>query len=243
VAESQGNIHTAIIQVMGKVGYVQKQKKGSLKYSYAGEAALIAALRPAMLEHNITLYAKYPTVEFGEFITSNDKRMNSARVHGEFTFTHAPSQTSVTVQSIGEGMDVGDKAIYKAMTGSFKYALRQTFIIETGDDPDATSSTDYAKKPKKKAREENQWEDNVIAAIMELGLAQAKPHAIHRLNNSLFMDRPFGELGVQEGVAYCMAWEDATKKYPEDSTEQRAGKVNANWLKYVSRAVKKLEGK
>src|SRR3990167_1905296 len=34
----------------------------------------------------------------------------------------------------------GDKSVNKAMTGMLKYALRQTFLIETGDDPDTAPS-------------------------------------------------------------------------------------------------------
>ena len=43
-------------------------------------------------------------------------------------------------------MDVGDKSANKAATGLLKYALRQTFLIETGDDPDAESSNGMERK-------------------------------------------------------------------------------------------------
>src|SRR5262249_31856915 len=36
----------------------------------------------------------------------------------------------------GEGLDGGDKAPYKAMTGALKYALLQSFLLATGDDPE-----------------------------------------------------------------------------------------------------------
>jgi hypothetical protein len=36
----------------------------------------------------------------------------------------------------GQGLDVGDKAPYKAMTGALKYALLQSFLLATGDDPE-----------------------------------------------------------------------------------------------------------
>jgi hypothetical protein len=43
---------------------------------------------------------------------------------------------------------VGDKATAKAMTGAYKYALRQTFCIETGDDPDKDPSVDQERASK-----------------------------------------------------------------------------------------------
>jgi len=245
------DVHEAINMVMGRVGYVQKQSGKNLKYTFAGETALIEAIRPHMVDVGLIFYQSgVELIERNEFAAKSGAQGINILAAFKWTWVHAPSNTSIEVTSLGEAADYGDKAANKAMTAAMKYNMRQTLVIETGDDPDTTPSKEYEQdKPKKKstkkkaAREENQWEDNVIETIMELGLAQAKPHAIHRLNNSVFMDRPFGELGIQEGVAFCMAWEDATKKYPDDSTEQRAGKVNANWEKYVSRAVKKLEDK
>ena len=43
------------------------------------------------------------------------------------------SESSVTS---GEGMDKGDKGIYKAQTGALKYYLSVTFMVATGDDPE-----------------------------------------------------------------------------------------------------------
>ena len=121
------NIHTAINKVMQEVGYVQKEKAGGLPYSFAGEAALIRALRPHLLEHGITMFqSDEPAITSEVFTTSNDKVMNRVMVTAQYTFTHAPSLTAIDVYALGEGMDAGDKAIYKAMTGAFKYALCQT---------------------------------------------------------------------------------------------------------------------
>jgi len=192
------NIHEAIIGVMKEVGYVQKQKKGTLKYSYAGEAALIAALRPAMINHNITMQSTYPTVDFGAFTTNKGYVMNSARVHGEFTFTHAPTETNIVVRAIGEGMDTGDKAIYKAMTGAFKYALRQTFVIETGDDPDKErlEETKETAPPTEKEREPftepvgtKEWPakkaESLRAALIK---AMVLPPDTHNIHVTKFLD-------------------------------------------------------
>ena len=49
--------------------------------------------------------------------------------------------SSIDIQVAGGGHDSTDKKTYKALTGAYKYALRQTFMIETGDnDPDKTPS-------------------------------------------------------------------------------------------------------
>jgi hypothetical protein len=43
----------------------------------------------------------------------------------------------VIAKVAGQGLDSGDKAPYKAMTGALKYALLQSFLLATGDDPEA----------------------------------------------------------------------------------------------------------
>ena len=74
--------------------------------------------------------------------------MNRAIITGEVTF--AIPGSSITVQAVGEGADAGDKASYKAATGLYKYALRQTFCIETGDDPDASQDEEREEQPKQR---------------------------------------------------------------------------------------------
>ena len=43
---------------------------------------------------------------------------------------------TITAKVAGQGLDSGDKAPYKAMTGALKYALLQSFLLATGDDPE-----------------------------------------------------------------------------------------------------------
>lgn len=45
------------------------------------------------------------------------------------------------MSAIGQGMDAGDKGIYKAMTGAKKYFFCQTFLVPTGDDPEKSAVT------------------------------------------------------------------------------------------------------
>jgi hypothetical protein len=132
------NVTEAILAVMRQVGYVQKEHTAGLNYSYAGEAALIRAIRPAMVQEGLIAHVLDLTKEVGTVMIGKDggRPMSRAIVLATVRFLHAPSGTHLDVQAAGEGMDTGDKALNKAMTGALKYALRQTFLIETGDDPD-----------------------------------------------------------------------------------------------------------
>ena len=140
------NIYLALNRVMAAVGYVAKEKKQGLNYSFAGEAALIAAIRPHLVEQQIIVYPEsFERLESGSYTTSRGATMNHVVVQVTYKFTHAPSGTSINVSAIGEGADIGDKAANKANTGAYKYALRQALMIETGDDPDKYASEDLAR--------------------------------------------------------------------------------------------------
>lgn len=134
------DIHEAINEVMQEVGYVKKQKGNNLNYTYAGEAALISALRPSMVEHGIYMHVlKIENVTRESYTTAKGTAMINTVISAIIRFTHV-SGTSIDVASTGEGSDAGDKSANKAMTGLYKYAMRQTFCIETGDDPDKFQS-------------------------------------------------------------------------------------------------------
>lgn len=137
------NVYEAINAVMAEVGYVQKQKSAGLNYSYAGEAALIAAVRPHLVQYGLVIYPSgVRELKTETYTTSKGSVMNRTMGIFAFTFAHAPSNTSFSVEVLGEGADSGDKSANKAMTGALKYAWRQTFGIETGDDPDKYPSED-----------------------------------------------------------------------------------------------------
>lgn len=133
------DIHEAINAVMAEVDYVQKEKKATLNYSFASERAFIEALRPAMVTHGIYCHvANVIDVRHEDLPTKSGGSMQRVTLIATIRFSHVGG-TSVDSWATGEGMDSGDKASNKAMTGAYKYALRQTFCIETGDDPDNES--------------------------------------------------------------------------------------------------------
>lgn len=147
VASPPENIHEAMLAVYNQVGYVQKKGQiatGTIKYKFAQESEFIAALRPAMIEAGIYQSPIKMTVLTNERIESEKQYgdrlvktyQHRAVIHAIYKFQHALSDTHILVEAFGEGMDSGDKALNKAMTGANKYALRQAFMIETGDDPD-----------------------------------------------------------------------------------------------------------
>lgn len=168
------NIHEAIIAVMNEVGYVQKSKAQGLNYTFAGEAALIQALRPAMIENQIVFQvSNLVKTERESYTSKHGTNMTSTVLVGKIKFTHAPSSTFIEVMAIGEGADAGDKSAPKAMTGLLKYGLRQTFLIETGDDPDTTPSEELEKEE----RPIFKWPPYMRSTLVETGVVKNENHA------------------------------------------------------------------
>ncbi|MGR9413698.1 ERF family protein [Rhizobium leguminosarum] len=133
-------IITALNAAYKECGYVQKQKSEGLKYKFAGETAFIEALRPVLIAHGIVVFQSGVEVISTEgYKTNNGNMMNRIIAKFQFTFAHISGE-SIVVTALGEGADSGDKTAPKCNTGALKYALRQTLLIETGDDPDAVAS-------------------------------------------------------------------------------------------------------
>jgi hypothetical protein len=141
------NISRKIIAVMRDVGYVQKAGHNDFQnYKYATEADAIAALRPAMIKHGLCMIPSVESVEQDEWGNTN-VLMHYRILDEEGNF--------LSFRAAGSGNDknskgVGDKGIYKALTGASKYALLKTFMMETGDDPEVPNQQEKESKPEPK---------------------------------------------------------------------------------------------
>ena len=133
--------------MMRDVGYVQKAGHNDFQnYKYATEADAIAALRPAMIKHGLCMIPSVESVEQDEWGNTN-VLMHYRILDEEGNF--------LSFRAAGSGNDknskgVGDKGIYKALTGASKYALLKTFMMETGDDPEVPNQQEKESKPEPK---------------------------------------------------------------------------------------------
>jgi hypothetical protein len=135
------NVLGAMHRVMQAVGYAQKQGENEFHgYKYVTEADAIAALRPAMVTEGLILIPSTDRIWMDE--------QGNTHVLIRYTLFHAGSGESVSFFVPGSGNDmakngkVGDKGVYKALTGASKYALLKTFLMETGEDPEVASVHD-----------------------------------------------------------------------------------------------------
>lgn len=131
-------LHDKVLAAAKEAGYVQKSSRNTAQsYNYAGDEAISEKFRDAMLGQGVLVYPS--AIEYESIILipreGKDTPNVLTNIRGAFTVTDGVE--SFTVQSLGSGMDVGDKAGYKALTGFKKYAYRMLVMMVTGDDPEA----------------------------------------------------------------------------------------------------------
>lgn len=178
------NIQEAIRAIYAEVGYVQKQRSAELRYTFAGEAAFIAELRPAMIEHGVTVsVANMSNLTQETYTTARGTVMMRSTIHAIVRFQHVTG-SQIDVEAYGEGSDSGDKSVNKAMTDAYKYALRQTFMIETGDDPDKDESQERNTNSNYKAKPEKLVNQSPLPE-MSLQLAESEKNAAGALYGTL----------------------------------------------------------
>lgn len=144
--ENRSQLVEAVAKVMDEVGYVQGTGKNrEFGYKYTSDEDLLRKLQPALAKNGLMI----APCEI-EIIDSNEKGKwlkQTIRVHYELR--HVGGE-SMMIAVMAEGRDTGDKAVYKALTGAYKYMLRQTFAIPTGDDAekdDAQPSNGAQRQP------------------------------------------------------------------------------------------------
>jgi ERF superfamily protein len=124
-----------LAEVMTAVERIPKRGHNvHFNYDYATEADIVAAIRlelakrHVMLLPAVTAMQRDPVGEKGNVLTT---------LIMDFTFMDGESGAEITRPWIGAGTDTADKGCYKAVTGGAKFFLLKTFLVPTGDDPEA----------------------------------------------------------------------------------------------------------
>lgn len=160
-----------ISEVMKQVEYLKKDGKvayGSTRYNYLSEEKITSEIRKAMADVGLIIYPSKMEIVSEQEVNTRSGKVRVLNIVAAYHIKDIESGEFIEIQTLGEGMDSGDKAIYKAMTGAYKYAQRQTFMIPTGDDPDKVSSDELngddtlpEKQTTKKASKEKQEKKEV----------------------------------------------------------------------------------
>jgi hypothetical protein len=128
------NLREKFAEVRRRLGYVQKRGHNERhNYSYVTAADLAGSVGDILADLGVIVIPQLQSIST-EAPRSSSERI--ARIVMNYRFVDARSGEELSVRVAGEGADAGDKAPYKAMTGALKYALLQSFLLATGDDPE-----------------------------------------------------------------------------------------------------------
>ena len=128
------NLREKFAEVRRRLAYIQKRGYNERHhYNYVTAADLAGSVGDILAELGVVVIPQLQSISTETPRSSSDR---IARVVMNYRFVDARSGEELTVRVPGEGADPGDKAPYKAMTGALKYALLQSFLLATGDDPE-----------------------------------------------------------------------------------------------------------
>lgn len=143
------NVQEAMVAIMAAVDPIAKTKTNQGQgYRFRGVDDVYQSLQAIMANHGVFTTSEVKgTPDYTEFpLGKNGTLTFRTRAVFRFTFWHV-SGTSVTTETIGEGMDSGDKASNKSMSVAHKYALLQAFLIPTDDPKDPENESHEIQPP------------------------------------------------------------------------------------------------
>lgn len=178
------NIYQKISKARELVGVVKKDGKVSFKstnYNYQKAEDIELAVRNACEQVGLIIVPEQFNIvsDTGNIITTTQK----------YKVIDIDSGAFIICEMGGMGQDSGDKRIYKAETGCFKYLMKQLFQIPSDNDadPDVVPSAGYNNPPVKEQGNVN-WRDYV-------------------LKTGGFAGKSLGELAKDEAGKKHIAWQ------------------------------------
>lgn len=146
------NIYEKMSAITNELNRVAKNLAvgtGKSSYKAAGEADILAEVKPAEEKYGVYSYPVGREIIETAVLTSSKvyngetyetkQQMMRLKVVYRFVNIEAPEEY-IDIISYGDGVDPQDKAPGKAMTYADKYALMKAYKIITGEDPDQKES-------------------------------------------------------------------------------------------------------
>lgn len=138
---ADGKIYTLIPKIMREIGAIEKNRKNSQQgYTFRGIDDVYNALHDPLAINGVFYVPEVLESKVVERASKSGGILVNTVVKMRFQF-FADDGSSVSVTTIGEGMDSGDKSSNKAMSAALKYALVQMFCIPTADEKDSENDS------------------------------------------------------------------------------------------------------
>jgi hypothetical protein len=169
---AQLNLRQKLAVVRRRLVYVQKRGYNPrFNYNYVTAADIAGAVGDILAELGVVIVPRLESISHeATRVQGRTDAEHVARVVMSYSFVDVDTAEEITVKTAGEGLDSGDKAPYKAMTGALKYALLQSFLLATGDDPEEERfiSTNHSSLPNRDERSERMITDDERRELRQL---------------------------------------------------------------------------
>lgn len=158
-----------LVLAVKAIDAVEKRGRNSNQnYDYVKATDVAREVRKVLVEQGISFSYSTGNTERWEKVSDDGKKvMYYVQLSILVTFTDTESGEQLETYGLGWGMDPGDKAIYKAMTGALKYALRMNFLIPDELDPENDSHDAEPRKQVTRASSEPQSSEPPVEAYEE----------------------------------------------------------------------------
>ena len=134
-------IHQKIPAIMAEIGAIGKTQQNKFQhYSFRGIDDVYNILHGILVKHEVFIVPEILKVECNTRESNSGGTLVCAVVTVQYTM-YATDGSNVISSVCGEGMDSGDKAIPKAMSGAHKTFFLQTFVIPTDEPKDSENDS------------------------------------------------------------------------------------------------------
>lgn len=136
-SENIQEIATALAKAQAEFKSVAKSGQNNQQgYRYPVLDDYMAVVKPSLAKHGLALTSSVEDIsELETRETRSGSKQYGVRVRVVTRLLHASGQW-IEVGAWGEGLDTGDKAVYKAVTGARKYGVASLLSLATSDDPE-----------------------------------------------------------------------------------------------------------
>lgn len=169
------NLRQKLIKIYEEIDHIDKLGQNT-NYNYVRAADVKRAIRTAFLRYGIYAETNVEPLGAYDIKTNKDRLMHTAMVKVTIVLYDADSDETKTISGLGDGMDSGDKGVYKAQTGAIKNALSNAFLLpdeaalDPEYDPNAEQSEQYAEQPQPERLQQENAPLPVTTALIDDGV-------------------------------------------------------------------------
>lgn len=195
------NLAKKMLEIYREIGPVEKEGHNSNQnYKYFMEAQIASTLQRLFLKNGIAVFTSTESYE----VTSHPKFKGDEQVGTNFmthvktkhTLVDVDSGENIDIYSCGSGFDSGDKGMYKAITGSFKYFMMKNAFVSDNQDPenDANEAVEklgsLVKKGKISVGMPSSREVSPAKATLPTKTSKSKPISVE-IRRAAVVDNPY----------------------------------------------------